>query len=530
MNKHLKLIIKPLRNRLISLTFLLIISSLFILPFLTYSKSIVAPPNIRPYVDYIFLNSNVITVNQSNSLAEAIAITNGKIIAVGDSDYILENYETEGNTTYDLEGRSIMPGIIDGHTHAMASIVWYGEESFKSGQEIALSYGYTTLNEKSFDEAEWAELQTAEANGTLRLRMNLFMIHNLASLDGNYDPIIVERYWPTNNPILDHDVLIRVPGVKFYSDGASGGAKGLPAMTIPYTPQMLADWNGHDPYGELYLEQFYLNATVKAVHDKGFICAFHTMGDRAMDVVLNAIEYSLNGSTNENYRHQIEHNSFLRPDQITKIKNLRTVHSLRGYFPTHWQTDYETIYPPDWLDWTINRYSLPDEGVHAYFESDFGFQNYDPTTLHNTRNIRPFLHMWSLVTKKSLDSNGQLHTPNPWVAEYLLSREQAIRILTIEGAYAVKQEDYLGSIENGKFADLIILSDDPLTCPEDDIKDIDVLLTMINGTIEYESPSYTLMPFNRTDTGLFELHIAIPFVFALISLLAMGWLNKKKQL
>ena len=493
-------------------------------PFITNVKS-----SVRPYVDYIFLNSNLITVNNSNSIAEAIAITNGEIIAVGDTESILENYETEGNTTYDMEGRTIMPGIIDGHTHLMASIVWWGGQSFKSGQEIALSYGYTTLNEKSFDEAEWTELQIAEANGTLRTRMNLFMIHNLASLDSNYDPIIVERFWPTNNPILNHDALIRVPGIKFYTDGATGGAKGLPAVTIPYTTQMLSDWNGNDPYGELYLNQSYLNATVKSVHDKGFICAFHTMGDRALDVVLNAIEYALGGVTNIDSRHQIEHNSFLRPDQIIKIKNLDTIHSTRGYFPTYYQKDYESIYPTEWLEWNINRYSLPNENVHAYLETDFDFRNFDPSTMHNSRNIRPFLHMWGLVSKKALNSTGHLHTPDPWVAEHLLTREQAIRLMTIEGAYAVKQEDYLGSLEAGKYADLIVLSNNPLTCPEDDIKDIDVLLTMIDGKIEYQRDSSYPIVYVRTDiSGIFGLEVTLPFIFGFISILAIGLLKRRK--
>jgi predicted amidohydrolase YtcJ len=519
---------KSNKNKVISLIFLVTCISIISLPLLISSHVFTAGISTRPYVDYIFLNSNVITVNQTNSLAEALAVVNGEIIAVGDSDEILDRYETEGDTTFDMQGKTIMPGIIDGHTHMMASCVWLQQESFKGAQEIALSYGYTTLIEKSFDEAEWAELQIAEANGTLRTRMSLFMIHNLASLDGNYETVILERYWPSNNPILDHDALIRVPGVKIYADGASGGARGLPAMTIPYTEQMLTDWNGHDPYGELYLNQTFLNATVKAIQDKGFSCAFHTMGDRGMDTVLNAIEYALNGQPNDNFRHQIEHSSFLRSDQITKAKNLDTIHSIRGYWPTYWQDDYVIEFHPEWLDMNINRYSLPDEGVHAYLETDFTTAYYDPNNWHGSRNIKPFLHMWGLVTKKALNSTGYLHTPDPWVAQHLVSREKAIRLMTIEGAYAVKQEDYLGSLEVGKFADLIVLSNDPLTCPEDDIKDIDVLLTMINGEIEYQRDSTYPVVYTRTDsTPLFELEIIIPFILGFISLLAVGLLRRR---
>ncbi|NHJ32310.1 MAG: amidohydrolase family protein [Asgard group archaeon] len=487
----------------------------------------------RPIVDYIFINGNIITVNQTNSIAEAIAIANGKILAVGDSEEILGNFETEGETTYDLEGRTIMPGIIDGHTHLIGSIFWGGYETLAGGQQLAMAFGYTTLNEKSIDEGQVETLQEAETNGTLRMRLNLFPIHNLASLDHNNETVILERFWPTNNPILDHHKKVRVPGIKIYADGAGGGPRGLPAMTIPYTEQMLNDWNGMDPYGELYINQTALNATVDAIHDKGFSVAFHTMGDRGIDTVLTAIEYALNGSTNDAFRHQIEHSSFLRPDQITRAKNIRTIHSIRGYFPTYWQEDYEAGFHVEWLDWNLNRYSLPGEGVHSYLETDFTFANYDFDDKWSSRTIRPFVHMWGLVTKKALNSSGHLHLPDPWIAEHLLTREQALKLMTIDGAYAVKQEDYLGSLEVDKYADLIVLTDDPLTCPEDGIKDIEVMLTMINGSIEYLWSSHDFPKiYTRTDTtgplGLDSITFLIGSIPILTSILLFGRRKKRK--
>jgi len=502
-----------------------------ILPSMTTNFILKANAQDTVIVDYIFANAKIITIDVSNSIEEAIAIKGGEIIAIGDTDYILANYATEDETTYNMNGLTIMPGIIDGHTHLIGSIFWGGYETLAGGQQLAMAFGYTTLSEKSIDEGQVEILQEAEANGTLRMRLNLFPIHNLASLDHNNETIILERYWPTNNPILDHDKKVRVPGIKIYADGASG-LRGLPAMTIPYTQEMLDLWGGKDPYGELYINQTALNATVDAIHDKGFSVAFHSMGDRAIDTVLTAIEYALNGSTNDPYRHQIEHSSFLRPDQITRAKNLRTVHSIRGYFPTYYQEEYEAIFHTEWLDWNLNRYSLPEEGVHSYLETDFSFARYDFDDKWFTMTIRPFVHMWGLVTKKALNSTGYLHLPDPWIAEHLLTREQALRLMTIEGAYAVKQEDYLGSLEAGKYADLIVLTDDPLICPEDDIKDIEVKLTMINGSIEYIWSSHTFPEiWSGTTTNQIGFYGGLITGFSLMIFVAIiVWTTDKRRI
>jgi len=92
--------------------------------------------------------------------------------------------------------------------------------------------------------------------------------------------------------------------------------------------------------------------------------------------------------------------------------------------------------------------------------------------------------MWGLVTRKAIDENGTIHEPDPWVAEHEITVVQALRMMTNEGAYAVKQENYLGTLEVGKYADLIVIDADPLTIDEDDIKDINVMLTMVNGKID----------------------------------------------
>ncbi|MHA2323611.1 MAG: amidohydrolase family protein, partial [Candidatus Thorarchaeota archaeon] len=79
-------------------------------------------------------------------------------------------------------------------------------------------------------------------------------------------------------------------------------------------------------------------------------------------------------------------------------------------------------------------------------------------------------------------------TPPDWMLNQSLSVEQALRLITIDAAYGTFQEDIKGSIKVGKLADLVILSDNPLTVPENTLTDIEVLMTMVGGVVEYAAP------------------------------------------
>jgi len=103
-----------------------------------------------------------------------------------------------------------------------------------------------------------------------------------------------------------------------------------------------------------------------------------------------------------------------------------------------------------------------------------------PTVLC-TDNVPPsMLHaIWATVSRKDR-LTGQVISPSQ-----RLSREQALRGATINGAYLLFAEDKIGSIEHGKLADLAVLDEDIMSCPEDKIKDIKVLMTMVGGRPVY---------------------------------------------
>ncbi|MGD8455122.1 MAG: amidohydrolase family protein [Anaerolineales bacterium] len=442
------------------------------------------PQTLLPAADaasIIFHNGYVITLDEENHVFEAIAIKGNEILAVGTNDEILA-LQGEDTTLIDLSGQTLLPGFIDGHTHILIFPDRMGK-TLDDAIEVALSLGYTSVTEM-VGEADFIEiLQLAEQEGRMRLRVNLFTNINQGYLDGDKN-ILVEDSWSfTHAPILDHDKMVRVPGIKIFVDGAGTEGRGCPAMRDPYPQETQnADWfksTCFTPYGDLYWEQEELNQVVDDAQAAGFRVAFHAMGDKAIEAALDAIEYALDGESNEIYRHQIQHNSVLDEDLMDRYVSMDMLGSLRGYFPTCYQADANPV--------AGNRYALPGLGVHAYLETDFGW-TVDPNDKYAIRNPNSSSALYSLVTHKQTLEDGTVCNPEPWLSQRVITVEQALRIMTIEGAYAVSQEDYLGSLEPGKFADIIILSDNPLTTEPDDLQDLEVWMTMVAGNTEYCAP------------------------------------------
>jgi predicted amidohydrolase YtcJ len=102
---------------------------------------------------------------------------------------------------------------------------------------------------------------------------------------------------------------------------------------------------------------------------------------------------------------------------------------------------------------------------------------HDP--FRSTNPWSPWLGIWAAVTRKT--ERGGVHQPGE-----ALSREQAVRLYTINNAYLQGEEKEKGSLEVGKLADLIVTDRDVLTCPADDLRDTTVRLTVLNGRVVYE--------------------------------------------
>lgn len=441
------------------------------------------PIEIRP-ADLIFLNGNLITMEESQPLAEAMAIRDGMIAAIGTNDEI-RAYQDSDTATIDLQGRTLMPGFVDGHSHTLAFPDRRGR-SFDDAQEAAIRYGITTVNEMWANQGYLASLIQAEEENRLRLRVNLFPSYNDGILDESRRTILMKAWFPGNPPILDPERRLRIPGVKVFVDGDVSAARGCWALSEPYLPGSPALQNGFcgTDSGDLYLSQAELNKVVSQAQNAGYRVAFHSMGDGAIDAVLDAVEYALGGQPNSAHRHQIHHSSLLRPDQLSRYEELDIVAAVRGYGDFCNFGFLEPYFGIERTAWYANRYAVPNLDIHAYIEIDFGW-TVEPDDRYSQRSLDPLMQLYGIVTHRFVNRDGMACEPDPLVMKHRVSVERALQMLTIEAAYAVSMEDHIGSFKPGKYADIIMLSDDPLTVHPDSLRDLEVWMTLIHGKVEY---------------------------------------------
>lgn len=434
--------------------------------------------------DLVFRGGAVVTLE--NGVAEALAVRGRTIVAVGTSGEVAA-FQDGDTRIVELEGRALLPGFVEGHAHTLRFPERRGR-TLDDAVEAALRHGITSIAELAADGPYVDELLAAEAQGRLRLRVNLYPEYNAGFLDDSGETVLVEAWFPGNPPVTDPLRRLRIPGIKVFVDGAFGRSRGCLALTEPYPEEFRADpafqARCRDPRGTLYLEPGELAAVVSEIQDAGFSVAMHAMGDRAVDAALDALAGARSASAPPERRHQIHHSSVLRPDQIARYRELGVLASVRGYFNTCAQEHYRYWYGPDRFEWAANRFALPGAGVRAFAEGDFGWTT-APDDRSSPRPLDPLLTLWGLVTHSQLDGQGGICRPEPWIARHEIGVERALRMLTVEAAYASGMEEHVGTLRPGKLADLVVLDRNPLTVEPDTLKELEVALTMVDGVVEY---------------------------------------------
>lgn len=204
-------------------------------------------------------------------------------------------------------------------------------------------------------------------------------------------------------------------------------------------------------------------------HKAGFQVTCHAVGDNAVTVVVNAIEKALLKYPRENHRHRIEHCAVVNDDLIKRIKKLHISAVAQPVFFYEFGDGYVKNYGEDRVNKMFTCKTWFDNGVVTTGSSDC------PVTTSN-----PIFGMY--IAMNRITQSSQLISQDERV-----SVEQALRMYTINGAYASFEEDIKGSIEPNKLADLVVLSESPYKVSPDKISDIKVEMTMIDGKIVYEN-------------------------------------------
>lgn len=318
--------------------------------------------------------------------------------------------------------------------------------------EIALSWGCASIHDLGSDAVDISTYQTALEKGFLKVRAYIMP-------DAQFTEVTLDGLETLGIRTRFGDDFLRIGSIKFYIDGSMGARTAV--FSEPYADE--ASTSGMFAISPKELEQ-----RVERAHKLGMQVAIHAIGDRGIEVALDAIEAAIKSEPRSDHRHRIEHCEILTEKQVLRIKRLGVVPAMQPNFVGEWGQSggmYEQRLGLKRLKLCNPYRRLLDEEITIAFGSDCG---YCPPWPFN-----PIYGVWSAI--------------NHPIKENQISLEEAIRCYTLNGAYASFDEDIKGSIEPGKLADITVLSEDLISFPTEDINEVKVELTMVNGRILWKT-------------------------------------------
>lgn len=225
-----------------------------------------------------------------------------------------------------------------------------------------------------------------------------------------------------------------------------------------------------DNFGVIRISQDQLNYTIYEGQKAGLRSLVHAIGDEDLDMTLKAFENALAETSLKdlsNYRHRIEHggNNWNTPERLKKVKKLGLMLATNPHFIWRLADGYKSYVGAERMKDAFRFRTMLKMGIRLTAGAD--------------EDYPPLEGIECCITKKS--RGGETFNSNE-----NLTPLEAIRLFTMDNAYGQFEEDIKGSIEVGKLADMVVLSDDPTAVPADKLKDIKVDMTIIDGKVVYE--------------------------------------------
>ena len=535
------------------------------------------------WADIIFFGGDIVTIDHSRPLAEALAVGNGRIMEVGDRN---EVFQLNGPQTrfVDLGGRTLIPGLIEPHTHILLSALvydWIDVSGFSnaSGAEVLdklhkaaaevkpgewiKAFGYDPIltrdlkglnadlldqisitnpvflqiqpmhtayvNHKALEvvgitkdtpqpvDGQFVKDEAGNPTGVLIeqggiLPFTAAIVRNSASNARELINNQMGRYaragyttigvmgdfpffphaYPTLRQLAEADGS---PLRMVLLDKVTDFERGLDTVGGPATGRFKSIgvklWYDGSPYsGNMFLDHDYLNSQlmqeglsvpkgtrgyamipketlhqlVKKYHDRGMQISIHAQGDRAIREVIDVFEEVIRASPRDDHRHRLEHCALFPADQLERAARL-------GLTPS-WHINHIYYYGEALRDEIIGA----DRAARMMPVADANRHGLRGS-LHNDSPMypaEPFKLMRTAVTRKT--RNNQVIG-----ADQAISAWGALKALTINAAWQLFLEDQLGSLERGKVADLVVLSENPLKTDPDHLDRIRVVETYSDG-------------------------------------------------
>jgi hypothetical protein len=211
--------------------------------------------------------------------------------------------------------------------------------------------------------------------------------------------------------------------------------------------------------------------TVKSLHNTGLQICVHCIGDASSDLVLEAYEGAMNANPRSDPRHRIEHAVLTKPETTQKMRDLGVVVSTQPAFIYLFGDGWQGLFGESRMERIMVTREWLEAGVHLAIGSD----------APSTPFYNPQASLGGAMTRYTFNQT-------PIAPDQGLTIWEALRAHTIEGAYAAHQEDVLGSLETGKFADLVVWPQDPTQISVRDLVLTErVDMTFVGGRLVYQA-------------------------------------------
>jgi predicted amidohydrolase YtcJ len=334
------------------------------------------------------------------------------------------------------------------------------------------SVGLTTIADRDSSLRQAELYQKMLAKGDLSVRMRVSPGIPSMSLWPACEKAIDEVI---NHPLTKADARLQIIGTKVYLDG--GMLTGSALMIDPWGVSEAYGISDPQYRGVQKIAADRLKQLVEKVTAAGLQFTAHSVGDAAVKMLIDTYEDVNRRHSVRAARSSVTHCNFMAPESITKAARLGVCIDLQ---PIWLHMDGRTL-TQHFGHERMTRFqplrACFDQGVIVGGGSDHmqkigSFRSINP--------YNPWLGMWTAITRKARKLDQPVHPENA------LTREEALRLYTMNNAFLLKNEQHTGSIEPGKLADLILLDRDPLTCPVDDLQKTQVLKTWLGGKIVFE--------------------------------------------
>lgn len=330
------------------------------------------------------------------------------------------------------------------------------QQAFEEAVKECLAHGITSLHDAgvNFNTIELYKKNLSE--GKLKVRI-------YAMLSGS-DKELLQHYFANGVEIGFGNDFLSIRSIKLYSDGALGSRGAW--LLKPYEDMPGTVGHSITPVEDIY-------QVCEEALENGFQICTHAIGDRANREVLDQYEkaFKTTDCNSSDFRFRIEHAQHLHTDDIPRFNEMGVIPSMQAI---HMSSD---------RPWAIDRLGQEriEEGAYVWQKLMKSGAIIINGTDAPVEPVNPIDCFYASVTRKTLKG----FPPDGYEPGQKMTRDQALKSYTLNAAFGAFEEDVKGSIEVGKYADFAIFNADFMTIPEDRILNTKVVMTVVDGEIEY---------------------------------------------